>query len=217
MKISKYLVLLFLLASCAHHPGDCALGGAFGALHDDCLPGTAGYEQNRPRYAAAEAKERSKKIAVILNECSDKYHNGELKTHMELYRCSDARITAAYQDSDYGNMDLFYLFEAKRQELAQQLDDRKITKIKARIKLAELQKEWSDEERERNLEAFSAAAQAAQGSYQQGNDASALLLGIMAQPQPAPQPYAMPVRSAPSVINTTCNGFGNSINCTSYR
>jgi hypothetical protein len=34
-----------LLAGCAHHPLDCAAG----FYHDDCLPGTGAYEQQRQR------------------------------------------------------------------------------------------------------------------------------------------------------------------------
>lgn len=50
MRYCSIVILLFLLTACAHHPGDCAIGGWFGSLHDDCLPGTAGYEENLWKY-----------------------------------------------------------------------------------------------------------------------------------------------------------------------
>ncbi|MBG1233490.1 hypothetical protein [Aestuariivirga litoralis] len=45
------LIALLCLNGCAHHPVDCAMCGSLGALHDDCLPGTAGYQErdNRER------------------------------------------------------------------------------------------------------------------------------------------------------------------------
>jgi hypothetical protein len=49
MRKSGLLVLVFL-TGCSHHPMDCATDFA---PHDDCLPGTAGYESAQKRAALA--------------------------------------------------------------------------------------------------------------------------------------------------------------------
>ena len=41
-----YALICLLLCSCSHHPVDCALDFV---PHDDCLPGTAGYESAQKR------------------------------------------------------------------------------------------------------------------------------------------------------------------------
>jgi len=40
IRIALNAALIVLLAGCANHPVDCAIG----FHHDDCLPGTAGYD-----------------------------------------------------------------------------------------------------------------------------------------------------------------------------
>lgn len=49
--LKPLLIILacILLCSCAHHPLDCAMG--IGG-HDDCLPGTEGYEKMQNRMVA---------------------------------------------------------------------------------------------------------------------------------------------------------------------
>ena len=51
MRVTAILIVLVIIAGCANHPVDCALG----FHHADCLPGTAGYD-DPDKFAAVDDK-----------------------------------------------------------------------------------------------------------------------------------------------------------------
>ncbi|QAY87199.1 hypothetical protein CUN61_26080 [Pseudomonas arsenicoxydans] len=59
MKILLLSSMVLVLASCANHPGECALG----TPRADCLPGTNGYIERQRRIHVATEERTSKESA----------------------------------------------------------------------------------------------------------------------------------------------------------
>jgi hypothetical protein len=101
------------------------------------------------KQAGVEAK------AAML-ECENKRISGELKTYVASVQCSNPRITEAFQRAGYRYMDLVGVLTAKRTEVAEKIDEHKITEAQATLENAEYASHIADEERHRNLEMTSA-------------------------------------------------------------
>jgi hypothetical protein len=101
------------------------------------------------KQAAEEAK------AAIL-ECKNKRISGELKTYVASAQCSNPQITEAFRRAGYRYMDLVGILTAKRLEIAEKIDNHKITEAQGTLEYAEYASHVSDEERHRNLEIINA-------------------------------------------------------------
>jgi hypothetical protein len=101
------------------------------------------------KQAGVEAK------AAML-ECKNKRISGELKTYVASVQCSNPRITEAFQRAGYRYMDLVGVLTARRTEVAEKIDEHKITEAQATLENAEYASHIADEERHRNLEMTSA-------------------------------------------------------------
>jgi len=64
MKTLLLISVMLVLAGCANHPGECALG----TPRADCLPGTNGYAERQRRIHVA-AEERSIKESADDQKC----------------------------------------------------------------------------------------------------------------------------------------------------
>lgn len=104
---------------------------------------------DRIKQAVEEAK------AAML-KCRDKRVSGELRTYVASVQCSNPRITEAFQRAGYRYMDLVGMLTAKRMEVAEKIDNHKITEAQATLENAEYASHIADEERHRNLEIVNA-------------------------------------------------------------
>lgn len=147
MKIQRILFLtlsLLSIAGCSHHPLDCAIG----RVHDDCMPGTAGFNANPhltpSQRAWAEAD-------VARKECQEKKTRGELKTNAEVVACFNPKVIEAYKKSGFQYMDIITRDANKNAEIAERVDNGEITEEQGKAELAEFMKKGRDEIRQRDL------------------------------------------------------------------
>jgi hypothetical protein len=101
-------------------------------------------------------KQASAETKAAMLECKNKRLSGELKTYVASVQCSNTRITDAFQRAGYRYMDLIGLFTAKRLEVAEKVDNDKITEAQGTLEGAEYMSHIADEERHRNLEIINA-------------------------------------------------------------
>jgi hypothetical protein len=101
------------------------------------------------KQASAEAK------AAIL-ECKNKRLIGKLNTYVASVQCSNPRITDAFQRAGYRYMDLIGLLTAKRVEVAEKIDNHKITEAQGTLEDAEYISHIAAEDGHRNLEIINA-------------------------------------------------------------
>jgi hypothetical protein len=101
-------------------------------------------------------KQAGEEAKAAMLECKNKRISGELKTYIASVQCSNSRITEAFQRADYRYLDLVGMLTAKRMEVAEKLDNHKITEAQATLENAEYASHIADEERKRNLEIVNA-------------------------------------------------------------
>jgi hypothetical protein len=85
-------------------------------------------------------------------ECRNKRLSGELKTFVESVNCSNPKFVAAYHNAHYPYMDLIGLITAKRLEVAEKIDEKKLTEGQAQLENAEFMVHVVNIERQRNLQ-----------------------------------------------------------------
>ena len=117
-----------------------------------------------------------------------------------------------YEKPFINDPEMLDLLQAKRQVLAVQVDNGQLTKEQANLELATLRTQIRQTELDRRNAAAAVSAQQSAASAQMLG-ASARMLQSTPPVVVAP-PVMQPV--APRAVNTTCNGFGNTVNCTSY-
>jgi hypothetical protein len=104
-----------------------------------------------PSQSAAEMfKQAGVRANAAIMECKNKRLSGELKTYEASAECSNPRIIEAYQEAGYRYMDLVSLMTAKRLELAEEIDQGKITEAQAQLEFAQFMTGIADEERQRD-------------------------------------------------------------------
>lgn len=95
-------------------------------------------------------KQAGVRANAAIMECKNKRLSGELKTYEASAECSNPRIIEAYQEAGYRYMDLVSLMTAKRLELAEEIDQGKITEAQAQLEFAQFMTGIADEERQRD-------------------------------------------------------------------
>lgn len=95
-------------------------------------------------------KQARVRASAAIIECKNKRLSGELKTYEASGECSNPRIIEAYQNAGYRYMDLISLVTAKRLELAEEMDQGKITEAQAQLELAHFMTGITDKERQRD-------------------------------------------------------------------
>jgi hypothetical protein len=95
-------------------------------------------------------EEASVQAGSIVTECINKRLSGELRSHVASAQCSNPRIIETFQRVGYRYMDLIFLMTAKRLELAEMIDQGKLTEAQGQLEFARLMTEISDRERQRD-------------------------------------------------------------------
>ncbi len=95
--------------------------------------------------------------------------------------------------------DILGLIQAKRFDLAVQVDNGQLSQEQAALQLAELRAQTRQVELDRHNAAIAASAQQSAASAQMLGAAARLLQG----------------NQQPPIVNTTCNRLGYTVNCTS--
>jgi hypothetical protein len=154
----------------------------------------------------AEIADAKKHLVADVADCKAQY----AASFVQQADCMTATENV-YEKPFINDPEMLDLLQAKRQVLAVQVDNGQLTKAQANLELATLRTQIKQTELDRRN---AAAAVSAQQSA-----ASAQMLGASARLLQGTQPVAPPVvmqSVAPRAVNTTCNGFGNTVNCTSY-
>ncbi len=84
-------------------------------------------------------------------ECENKMLTGEYKRYVEVADCINSAIADAAITGNNKYVDLIELANAKRMELAQRVDQKKMSKEQADLELAQLNSSIASEERSRKL------------------------------------------------------------------
>jgi hypothetical protein len=124
------------------------------------------------RCVATQTMRETAKAAVL--ECREKRIHQEFKTYKQSAECSNPKILAAYESSDYPYMDLVHVLVDARLVAAENLDKGAITESQAQEQSAELERRLMSEDQKRR--ATVAASQQVQppqdpGVYLQGLNA----------------------------------------------
>jgi hypothetical protein len=184
----------------------------------DCLPDTAGYNNGggqiyRNQEAQAQQQTNNDRIKQAVAEseaCAQKRKDHIFKTYAESSACINEAMERGYRETGYQYMDLIMALDARRSQLASQVDKKIITEEDFKAAMAEKISEITSEELKRKAQLVGVAAQQQQANAaQQAAQAQTIeALSSMRSSQPAPQAYVMP-----TTTNTNCTAFGNSINC----
>jgi hypothetical protein len=153
----------------------------------------------------AQIADAKKQLAAAQAVCKDQL------PHAQRADCM-AEAENAYERPFINDPEMLDLLQAKRKDLAVQLDNGQLTQEQANLELATLRVQIRQTELERRNAASSVSAQQSAASAAQLGAAARLLQSTppVVEAPPVMQP------AAPRPVNTTCNGFGNTVNCTSY-
>jgi hypothetical protein len=158
------------------------------------------------RCVAMQAMREATKAAIL--ECRDKRLKQEFRTYKQSAECSNPKILAAYEGSDYPYMDLVRLLLDARLVAAQNLDKGAVTEAQAEEQSAELERRLTSEEQRRR------AAVAVNQAQPVPSDAGAFLQGLnafqIAKRAPAKR---LPTQRTALACNTV--GFGGGLSTTS--
>jgi hypothetical protein len=105
-----------------------------------------------PQQQAERIKRAGNEAVRAMIECRNKRLSGELKTFVESVNCSNPKFVAAYHNAHYPYMDLIGLITAKRLEVAEKIDEKKLTEGQAQLENAEFMVHVVNIERQRNLQ-----------------------------------------------------------------
>jgi hypothetical protein len=97
-----------------------------------------------PRMARAGEQAKS-----AMGECHLKRESGDFKTHAESAECSNPKITEAFQGAGYPYMDLVAMFEARRLEMAKEVDKSMLADTEDTMGFARVALEIAAQEAER--------------------------------------------------------------------
>lgn len=183
---------------------------AYGVLLTGCV---SPQEQARKEYFEG-AKKAQEEAKIAVEECNNKRKRGEYKTRMEAAECSNPKIIEAYEKANFLHIDLMRLLTAKRLELAEKMDQMKVSDAQGNLELAQFIEEIREKERKRDMEMMQLDSQAAV----QRAAAAAMILGAMPTYQPAPVqaaplPTPAPIRTP---VTTNCTAMQQFLNCRSY-
>lgn len=106
-------------------------------------PSVSADAQAAARQAGVESREAEK-------ECRDKRLSGELPSYTASAACSNPKILEAYRKANYRYMDLIFQMTSKRAELAEQVDQSRITETQSKLELSQFMTGLIDEERARD-------------------------------------------------------------------
>lgn len=158
------------------------------------------------RCVAMQAMRETTKAAIL--ECRDRRLKQEFKTYKQSAECSNPKILAAYEGSDYPYMDLVHLLLDARLVAAENLDKGAITEAQAQEQSAELERRLTSEEQRRR------ATVAVNQAQTLPSDAGAFLQGLnafqIAKRAPAKR---LPTQKTALACNTV--GFGGGLSTTS--
>lgn len=104
---------------------------------------------NQPS-AAAALQQAAAQANTAINECKSKRLAGELKTYMASAECSNPRIIDSYQKANYRYMDLIFQMTAKRLEMAEEIDQGKLTEAQSQLEFTQFMTGIIDKERQRD-------------------------------------------------------------------
>ena len=151
------------------------------------------------------------KIAQAKKTCSEQYSTPTKRT-----ACFNDAVMEAYTEANYPYMDIVNEVNAKRAEIAERVEAKKITNAQGQLELAEYANDKTETIRQREAE----IQQVQQQKQEQQAAMAAVMLGNMRPYQPAPiaqpyvpQPYVIPIQKP-----TNCNSYvmGNNINTSCY-
>jgi hypothetical protein len=95
-------------------------------------------------------RQASVQAGSIITGCLNKRLSGELKSNVASAQCSSPRIMETFQKVSYRYMDLIVLMTAKRLELAEMIDQGKLTEAQGQREFAQLMTKIGDKERQRD-------------------------------------------------------------------
>lgn len=145
--------------------------------------------------------------------CVQKRKDHIFKTYAESSDCVNDATERGFRETGYPYMDLITALNARRSQLAAEVDKKKITEEDFKAAMAEKMSEITSEELKRNSQLASAAAAQQQANAAQ-RAAQAQTIAAFAQSQAAQQPkYQVP---APSAMSRTTNCTSNAIGQTVY-
>lgn len=166
----QFFLICTLLTGCSsvgpgfeNHPVDCALGIEWA----DCLPGTAGYNNGggqlyKEREAQAQQQkntDRMQKATAEFRVCLQKRKDHVFKTYAESSACANDALERGFREAGYPWMDLILSLDAKRSQLASEVDKKIITEEDMNAGLAEKYSEITSEELHRKAQLASVTAQ----------------------------------------------------------
>ena len=153
-------------------------------------------------FATQEMREKTKSAVL---QCREKRLRKEFRTYKQSVECSNPKILAAYEGSNYPYLDLVRAMLAARLIAAENLDKGAITEVQAQSQAAELESRIGSED-QRRREAADAQAAAA-------TTTDALLQGLSAF-QVANRP-AKRIPAQRTALNCNTTGLGGGLSTTS--
>jgi hypothetical protein len=167
--------------------------------------------------------DRTQQAAAEANACVQKRKDHIFKTYAESADCVSDAVERGFRETNYPYMDLIVALNARRSQLAAEMDKKKITEEDFKAGMAEKMSEITSEELKRNSQLASTAAAQQQANAAQ-RAATAQTISAFAQSQAA-QAQQQTMRFAPTPVaptlrstNCTTNAIGQTLqtNCTGY-
>jgi len=143
-----------LVASAPERRLDQAIAERYAAMTaDQCSAATPGITKAVEALGKTPWAARMPKAAEEANsvntQCRDRRVSGELKSHAESAECSNPGITKAYAGIGYPYMDLVAMFEARRLEMAKEVDKSMLADTEDTMGFARIALEIAAQEAER--------------------------------------------------------------------
>jgi hypothetical protein len=169
--------------------------------------------------------DRTQQAAAEANACVQKRKDHIFKTYAESADCVSDAVERGFRETNYPYMDLIGALNARRSQLAAEMDKKKITEEDFKAGMAEKMSEITSEELKRNSQlASTAAAQQQANAAQRAATAQTISAFAQSQAAQAQQQQAMrpviqqPIANMPRTTNCTTNAIGQTLqtNCTGY-
>lgn len=157
-----------------------------------------------------DAQERVINIQDGINKCGNMVKQGLLKTYVAYFECTTSYVNQACASDGCQYPDLIKLASAKKIEVAERLDENKMTVAQCDVAFAQIDADMVAEANKRDIATSNAIAQISSAEAMQDQANATLLDALKPNMQPPRQ------RPDPTPTTTNCNMSGNYMSCQSY-
>jgi hypothetical protein len=179
------------------------------------LPVLGGCGLARQQQAIKEQQQQAQKILIeaqnAIRDCDVMRKQGMLKTYVAHVECSNPYLIKEAEATSFPYMDLINLQATKRLEVAEKVDEKKITEAQGQLELAQMYSYITEEINKRNIEVSNSLTQASIA-----NAAWSQATAMNTQANAAMREALKPNIQQPMHTSTSCRMIGDTLRCDSY-